>query len=823
MSFKDCINRGVAGGDMDPKRAEQVLRQYESLFRQFENTMGPTQADFQAARHIIDRTKREAAERRRVMQLQAAATRSKLERMETHRNMRGEFSPGKFLEDMISNRRGAGGSTIFGKYETIRRQARREMTAALRSFSANLIGNRRNRERLQDVVRAVFREDVKDPQAKHIAEAWGRVSERLRTRFNAAGGHIGKREDWGLPQAHDSKRIRRAGYEEWRSYILPRLDLEAMGRDFNDGVPFTPETIEILMRDAFEAIRTDGYSRRSPAARHGSAMYNRRADHRFFKFKTADGWIEYNDRFGAGEDAFRIMLGHIDTMANEIALMEELGPNPNHGFQFLTDAAMSMAQRSPDADLPERTTRRIRQAENMMDALTGRVNIPGNAKFAYAASAVRQYLTSAHLGSAIISSVTDFNTQRVAAGFIGMSRVGFLKQMGRLMRDADFRNDANEAGLIFENAMMIGNAAARYEMENLHVEGAARLADFTIRASGLGYLTEVQRQSFGLEFMSSMARKWRGQAYGDMDPKLRRVLADYGIREREWQIMQEAPLHTTSNGLQILRAQEIEEAGFQDVADLYMEAVVSLTEFAVPSTDLYGRAMVLGNARAGTLGGEFIRSALQFKAFPITVITTQISRVLNEAFQGRSGSAAGYAASLFIGATLLGGVAIQLKEISKGRDPRDMTDPKFWVAAMAQGGGLGIFGDFLFNDVNRFGQGLGTSLVGPSIGFADDVLRFSVGNVQEVIMGESTNIGREFTNLLRRYTPGGSLWYARLAFEREVLDRIQAVLDPNVAASFDSRRRYPRQTFGNEFFAPPGEGLAGARAPNFGAAIGADR
>lgn len=814
MSFRDCLNRGVAGGEIDAKRAERVVAEYEALFRQFENTMGPSRADYEAARVIVRKVKTEAKEKRRVKQLTADTTRRQLERMEKHRDINGELSPLDYLQDMISNKRGAGGQTLVGAYEAVRRSFRRDLTDMVKTFSADLLTRRRNKETLRNTVRVIFGEAVEDDHASAIAKAWGVVSERARTRFNAAGGHIGKRADWGLPQMHDSSKVRRAGYEAWRADILPRLDLETMGRDFNDGAPFTPETLEVLLRDAFEAIRTDGYSRRSPAAKHGSAMYNRRADHRFFKFRTADDWLTYNDRFGSGQDAFRVMISHLDNMAHEISLMEQLSPNPIHGFQFLKDAATSMAQRSGAPEVANKIGSKLNQADAMFDLHTGTSNIPGNATFAKGASALRQYLTSAHLGSAVISSLTDFNTQRVASKFLGLSQFGFLKDMTRLLSSSEFRAEANEAGLIFENAVDMGNAAARYNLEDLHIETAARMADFTIRSSGLGFLTEVQRQTHGIRLMREIAT-------GRVNEKMARVLKDYGLGPEELAFIQSVTPHKMRNGLEITRAQEIEQAGRRDIADLYMEAITSLIEFAVPSTDLFGRALVLGNAKPGTLGGEFIRSALQFKAFPITILTTQMSRILSEWNQGRKATALNYAAHLFIGSTLLGALAIQIKDVSKGRDPRDMTTPEFWMAAMAQGGGLGIFGDFLFADVNRFGGSLAGTLSGPSIGFANDAIRFTVGNAQELALGEPTGAGKELTNIMRRYTPGGSLWYVRLLYEREIIDQLQWALDPNARDSFKARERGAGQ-FGTQSFAPPGRSVigGGARLPDLSNAFG---
>ena len=176
-----------------------------------------------------------------------------------------------------------------------------------------------------------------------------------------------------------------------------------------------------------------------------------------------------------------------------------------------------------------------------------------------------------------------------------------------------------------------------------------------------------------------------------------------------------------------------------------------------------------------------------------------------------------------VGNTILGALAIQMKETAKGRDPRDMTSVEFWAFAITQGGGAGIFGDFFFSDVNRFGGGIAETLAGPGVSFLDDMLRFSVGNARELALGEDTRAGRELVGLLRNFTPGGSLWYLRLAYEREVLDQLQQVIDPEASQSFRRRIQSARQ-YDTQFFAPPGssaiQGKGSLRAPDISNALG---
>jgi hypothetical protein len=53
---------------------------------------------------------------------------------------------------------------------------------------------------------------------------WTDAAERARLRFNVAGGNIPKRKDWGLPHVHDARKIAAVSFEEWRDFIVPRLD-----------------------------------------------------------------------------------------------------------------------------------------------------------------------------------------------------------------------------------------------------------------------------------------------------------------------------------------------------------------------------------------------------------------------------------------------------------------------------------------------------------------------------------------------------------------------------------------------------------------------
>ena len=142
-----------------------------------------------------------------------------------------------------------------------------------------------------------------------------------------------------------------------------------------------------------------------------------------------------------------------------------------------------------------------------------------------------------------------------------------------------------------------------------------------------------------------------------------------------------------------------------------------------------------------------------------------------------------------------------------------MDTPQFWGRALLSSGGLGIFGDFMFSDVNRFGGGLAQTIAGPRMGFLDKLRELTIGNIMQLATGEDTNFGRESVDFFGRYLPGVSTGYLRLAFERLVLDRLRLMADPKAKQRMRSLERRRKRIYDQEYWWRPGE-TSPRRGPN---------
>jgi hypothetical protein len=134
-------------------------------------------------------------------------------------------------------------------------------------------------------------------------------------------------------------------------------------------------------------------------------------------------------------------------------------------------------------------------------------------------------------------------------------------------------------------------------------------------------------------------------------------------------------------------------------------------------------------------------------------------------------------AQLIVWNTLFGYGSMVAKDLVKGKVPRVPTDPesalKITLAAMVQGGAMGIYGDFLFGEM-RSRQGhsiLGTAL-GPTAGTVEDLW-----DLKKRLWNGEAAAGQAFKVAIN-HTPFINLFYTRMALDYLILYRISETLSP---------------------------------------------
>jgi hypothetical protein len=385
------------------------------------------------------------------------------------------------------------------------------------------------------------------------------------------------------------------------------------------------------------------------------------------------------------------------------------------------------------------------------------------------------------------------------------------------------RRFANAHGMMAETLI---SDLHRWSGDHIRHGLTSKLANSTMKLSFLNSWTDGLRRSFSLTMMQGLSRMadkdWTKLAEFD-----RFRLESNGITQADWAKITAAP-RTTFNGMDLVTAEGIATVD-QAAATKYMGMILNEAETAVINPDLATRALTSGGGtQRGTVRGELFRSMMQFKSFPISMITRHWGRVLDT--QGKLEGAplvanpVAYAAAMGITLTALGAIAFQMKQIAQGKDPVDMTGDhaaKFWLRAFVQGGGAGILGDFLLTDPAQepggYTSGAIKNLAGPTAGAAFDLVGgLGVENAWQAARGKETHIGAEAVRWARSNTPYVNLWYGKSALDHAGLHALQENLSPGYLARM---RQRANRDWSQSYWWQPGSGMP-QRAPDFGEAIG---
>jgi hypothetical protein len=813
MSFRECIVNAQAEGTITEAQAKEARDLLDELEEQYQGKMGSGPASSQAARDTFDALERQAFERKRKKLLTAKAWQQVSFNMNQYKDRLGRSNPFAAAIAHLEQDGMSRFSSVTQREDAIKGMAFAEINKVLGTFRRNLVGEVRQKAQLKNMVREIFGESTGDVSAKEMGTAVTKANETLRKKFNRAGGSIAKNEKFYLPTNHNNLKITKAGYEDWRAKILPKISPNDM-RDQLTGLAFTPQRLELALKDVYESITTEGANKMTPGSGgRGKSLANQRQDHRFLVFKDADSWLEYQREFG-DENVFDTIVSHISNMSRDIAMMEVLGPNPTATITFMKDTLTKQAKMAKDEGLKDKARSTGKRLDDMYMAVSGRNNSPINSKFASTMAGTRQVLQSAQLGAASISAVTDVNFQRLARQFAGLPQTGILKDYLKYMSPLGAKAKgelAISSGLIAEGWTSLAAGQMRFVGDMSGPEVTRRISDFIMRASFLSPMTSAGRWAFGMEFMGTVARN-AGKTFDELDPNFRSTMERYNIQATQWDIIRRTEPYD-EKGAKFIRPTDIaartdiDEALRDNISTRLLEMINTETNFAVPSTSVRGSTFLTGGTQPGTLTGEMARSFAMYKNFGVTLVNTHLMRGMQ---LPQSSSKGAYYSNLLISTTLMGALALQMKEISKGRDPREMVGDseetaKFWFAAFMQGGGLGIFGDFLTSATSRYGSGIAETIAGPVAGAGQDVLELTIGNLYQAATGQDTNAASELVKFTQRYTPGSSLWYGRLALERGLWDQMQLMADPKAKTKFRRLESRIRKETGQRYWWGPGD------------------
>jgi hypothetical protein len=697
----------------------------------------------------------------------------------------------------------------------VQRENFSRMMDTINAAEPNFFGMAENPKSVTDFIKEVFGQDSGNQVAKKGVKAWLETIEGMRQRFNRAGGDIGKLDYGYVPQPHDQVAILKAGQEAWVSSIAPKLDRARYVDD--NGNQLSDADFTKMLNDVWHTLATGGLNKLDPQKiTFGTSLANRGSQSRQIHFKDADSWLQYHTEFGKGT-LFEAMQGHVNALGRNIGVIEELGPNARAGFEVLNNMALKQdgAVKSVGAAFAD--------LDSLYKVLTNENNHALNPNLAEINQGVRNLIVAAKLQGTPLSSITDVPTLIATAKYHNLP---VFRTLGTVIKSfgKDYREYANVTGLVSESII---SDMTRFADGNMSQGWTSKLAHATNKVSLLNAWTDSLKRGFQISMMGALG-KVHGKAWAAMDKADRARLEFQGINEDIYSVWQKATPESwrgskmlTPESIRAIPDEALSAYGNPDrvrdeAVSRLLGFIIDESEYAVTTPDLTTRASLGGGTKKGTLAGEFMRHLSLFKSFPMAVANRHIRRA---AAMNNEGGSAGYAVGLMMGMIGFGALSVQLKSLVVGQDPADMTTPKFWGKAMAQGGGLGIYGDMLYTSLggqNRAGQPNYASLAGPVFGTAIDLANVTLGNLGEAIKGEKTDAGAELVRFTRQNAPFMNLWYAKAAIDHLALYDLQETLSPGYLRRMKANAY---KNFGQRYWWQPDDATPD-RAPDMAAAIG---
>ena len=647
--------------------------------------------------------------------------------------------------------------------------------------------------------------------ASNIKDAL-KVARSNARKFGMILGDLG---DKYYPQVYDRRRVHKMSEENFVKLMLDNLDLRGEKQE---------DMIKVL-KAAKVQIETDGLDSNTFDAVFGIAEKRNLA--RKFHFKNGESYLRVMSEIGAeGGDPRKILQNYFYGISQDISIADELGP-------LGKDLIVGFGNRFKNSPL-------------FSSNLLANYNIVAGAAFdgdrnsaLYRShNGLQLWQRAAHLGSAVVAALSDTTFNASVHRLNGGGVLKIFNDYAKVLtaRGGDLEKTAKDMGYYFEIYSGTLLDENRFSVGGDGKGFLKTLSDTSFKVSGLSYFTRMGKiiaEINANHLISDLVKK--KTEFKKLSPVLKERLDDIGIDEARWnKVLENLDIRSdgrknffNSSELRAKSKQLKDDDELYGIADDLDTFVFKMSELATNENNIDTRSVTSGawfsrEGKVGTGGKVTAETLFQYKNFPFSVLLNHTLPAIRRFKKGldlavkkgeitegfRLMSELGFIA---LGTTIIGATVVQLKNPLKGKSFQDI-DEKLLLAGAMQGGGFGIFGDFLFQDNSRFGNTLSATALGPTVSTLEDIKKIFKGSTfDKLIRGEPAEfdrVAKGAAKLLRRNTPiASSLWYTRLATERLIFDSIDNMIDPRAFRRRIRKRRRQMAQIGQDYWWNPESSL----------------
>ena len=672
-----------------------------------------------------------------------------------------------------------------------------------------------------------------NPDIIRLAEILESYSEMIRIKLNDRGANISKLWGYIVRQSHDPYLVRDAAkvlgknledmddgidpnlkskkdinynrnYKAWRDFVMEKLDQERTFAGVEDVEEFMLFVYNSLVRNQY--LKSDGanftYGSRSTARGTDVAKAAGLSAKRVLHFKTADDWFDYNDLFGVGNLKESFFSG-LQTAGRNIGIMDTLGTKPQDNFNKIRTAVGNRLNKlGRKSDLTENMFNKY------LRVVDGSIYTVENFALAKYSAIARVIASIAKLGGAVISAAADIGLYGSEMRHQGRSFLGGMGEamgsLGKIKNTQQKKDIAEGLGFIADNT--IYDVAGRHQVGDNLSKGFTKTQRFFFKVNLLSWWTNTLKEGAMLG-MANYFAKQKNLKFNQLNNQLQSLFNVYNIDSTKWDIIRKTAMEKADDGKEFINIGLLDQISDADVKkitgldnlskreiliekDKFKASVSGMlldrSIYAVIEPDARVRATLTQGFLAGTPMGEAIRFFGQFKAFPFSIVQKVLGREIDY-FKGPnkdiSRGIVGLGA-IIVTSGLLGYLSMTIKDLLKGRSPRDPTKLNSVMAAFLQGGGLGIYGDVLFQETRSGGDIIG-NIAGPVPLTAFDLVQA----IKYGIRGEGGKAGRTAYRAVSQSIPFMNLFYLKTAFDYLIGYQIMETMSPGILRRLERRMK----------------------------------
>jgi len=666
-----------------------------------------------------------------------------------------------------------------------------------------------------EIMREMIGEATGIKSAKDIARILKESQNSWRLRLNDLGANIGELDDWITRTTHNTEKMAVASKSSrliddnrlaWVEYIQTKLNLKRTFPEVND-----PIEISKILSSIYDSLMTGDH------LKHGgtNSIYgtknvtNRLNSSRVLHFKDLQARQEYNIKFG--EPSLQTSVFNVLTSsAKNIVMMQELGTNPQDTFNKIL-ALLKKKYKSSDYKIV-----RDLNFDNFQGAfaqIDGSANIAGSQTLAKIGEVVRSTGDMARLGGTAITSFADLAPYMASTNFQGRGLLtGLFEAINGLLGGNN--KAAMEAVEVISNSVVVANRGNIYSDGADSFGGLNNLRNKFFKWNGLNGWVSSLKSSMALgvaKFYGSLTKT----KFFNLEKRERNFLTLYGIDEGKWDMLRSIKTlaaddkrYLTAEGAKDIPDSVInkylgrklsarELRNFKNDLELTWRNVLNdQGTHGTPEPDSQIRSITKMGTVKGTYMGELNSFIMQYKNFSVSLYKKILRREMDSYGPDESKliGASMLASTLMLG-TIFGYIVLSVKDMLSGRSPRDPKKVSVLMQSFVQGGGGGIYGDFLMSEIqNQYGNGILETAAGPTAG--------DIKKLIDVVrnMNEPKKAGKKFLQLAEGHTPFINLYYTKAAYDYLIGYQIKEYLDPGF---FNRMKKRNEENRGQTYYFKP--------------------